>query len=287
MKKKLKKKLPFYGRAYGGAARARADRKAYRRGGSVKASTTELLSPNEPKAPASGKVEQHFKKGGVAKRADGGPSDSDAPTKVPRSSSVADLTTAGLNPLLPALGDPGFPMGAGVAAPPAAPAAPAAPGPVMATPPPVSPAPGMRRGGGVKKRQEGGPTDEERAEGQAQLKRKMTSPLGEKIGRYQEAQSRNIVDTLRPRGFGGRAEPALRKDGGVLSAAQRQSLPKSDFALPGRGSGPKGAGSGSYPIPDRGHAKAALSRGAANASPAEQATIKRKVKAKYPDMDVS
>lgn len=73
---------------------------------------------------------------------------------------------------------------------------------------------------------------------------------------------------------------------GWLSAKDRQSLPKSDFALPGRGSGPKGAGSGSYPIPDEGHARAALSRAAANASPAEQATIRRKVKAKFPGMDI-
>ncbi|HVB17295.1 MAG TPA: hypothetical protein VNF04_12220 [Stellaceae bacterium] len=67
-----------------------------------------------------------------------------------------------------------------------------------------------------------------------------------------------------------------------LNAAQRQHMPKSEFALPGKGEGPKGAGSGSYPIPDEAHARAALSRGAANASPAEQAEIKRKVHEKFP-----
>jgi hypothetical protein len=43
-----------------------------------------------------------------------------------------------------------------------------------------------------------------------------------------------------------------------LSAKTRQSLPKSDFARPGKGKGPKGAGSGSYPIPDKNHAQKAL-----------------------------
>jgi hypothetical protein len=69
-----------------------------------------------------------------------------------------------------------------------------------------------------------------------------------------------------------------------LSASQRRALPSKDFALPGKGKGPEGKGSGAYPINDEGHAKAALSRAAANASPAEQATIKAKVHAKYPGM---
>jgi len=72
-----------------------------------------------------------------------------------------------------------------------------------------------------------------------------------------------------------------RQDGGVLSAAQRQSLPKSDFALPGKGKGPKGAGSGSYPIPDRSHAQNALARSSGKPVAAQ---VRAKVKAKYPDM---
>jgi hypothetical protein len=71
------------------------------------------------------------------------------------------------------------------------------------------------------------------------------------------------------------------KSGGVLSAAQRQSLPKSDFALPGKGTGPKGAGSGSYPIPDRSHAQNALARSSGKPVAAQ---VRAKVKAKYPDM---
>lgn len=74
------------------------------------------------------------------------------------------------------------------------------------------------------------------------------------------------------------------KSKGKLSTAERNALPSSDFALPGKGKGPQRKGAGSYPINDRGHARTALSRAAANASPAEQAEIKRKVHEKYPDM---
>jgi hypothetical protein len=76
----------------------------------------------------------------------------------------------------------------------------------------------------------------------------------------------------------------VHKEKGHLTAAGRKALPSKDFALPGHGKGPEGKGSGSYPIPDRGHARAALSRAAANASPAERATIERKVHAKFPGM---
>jgi hypothetical protein len=72
---------------------------------------------------------------------------------------------------------------------------------------------------------------------------------------------------------------AKRADGGKLSAAQRQSLPKSDFALPGKGEGPKGAGSGSYPIPDESHAVDALARSSGKPVAAK---VRAKVEAKYP-----
>lgn len=64
-----------------------------------------------------------------------------------------------------------------------------------------------------------------------------------------------------------------------LTPKRRKALPKSSFALPG-----KAPASGSYPIPDKAHARAALSRGAQHASPSELATIKRKVAARYPDI---
>ena len=66
-----------------------------------------------------------------------------------------------------------------------------------------------------------------------------------------------------------------------LNMKARRKLPSSSVALPGKGKGPQGKGSGSYPIPDRGHAKAALSRVAQHGTPAEKATVKAKVKARF------
>lgn len=77
------------------------------------------------------------------------------------------------------------------------------------------------------------------------------------------------------------------KKGGHITAAQRRALPSSDFALPGKGEGPEGKGSGSYPIDTPGRARSALSRSEQHASPSQEATVRRKVKAKYPDMEVS
>lgn len=44
-----------------------------------------------------------------------------------------------------------------------------------------------------------------------------------------------------------------------LSAAARKALPKSSFGLPGKASSASGkAKSGSYPMPDKNHARAAI-----------------------------
>jgi hypothetical protein len=67
-----------------------------------------------------------------------------------------------------------------------------------------------------------------------------------------------------------------------LSYGERQSMPKSEFALPGKGSGPKGKGGGSYPVPDLAHARNALARVAQHGSPTEQATVRRKVHERFP-----
>ena len=69
-----------------------------------------------------------------------------------------------------------------------------------------------------------------------------------------------------------------------LSAHDRQSLPKSDFALPGKGKGPKGAGSGSFPIPDESHARDALARSSGKPVAAE---VRRKVHEKYPGINLA
>jgi hypothetical protein len=68
---------------------------------------------------------------------------------------------------------------------------------------------------------------------------------------------------------------------GHLTARARESMPKSDFALPGKGEGPKGAGSGSYPIPDKSHARNALAR---SSGKPVAAAVRAKVHAKFPDI---
>jgi hypothetical protein len=77
------------------------------------------------------------------------------------------------------------------------------------------------------------------------------------------------------------------KSGGRLTAHERQSLPKSDFALPGKGEGPKGAGSGSYPIPDESHARNALARVSQHGSSSEKSRVRAAVHRKFPDIEQS
>jgi hypothetical protein len=69
-----------------------------------------------------------------------------------------------------------------------------------------------------------------------------------------------------------------------LSSADRQSLPSKDFALPGKGEGKGGKGSGSYPVPDKSHARFALAMVAKHGSSAEKAAVRAKVHSKYPDV---
>ena len=72
-----------------------------------------------------------------------------------------------------------------------------------------------------------------------------------------------------------------------LSAAERRALPNKDFALPGKGEGPKGKQAGSYPIPDEKHARSALSLVSQHGTPAEKATVRAKVRKKFPGIKVS
>jgi hypothetical protein len=62
-----------------------------------------------------------------------------------------------------------------------------------------------------------------------------------------------------------------------LTIGQRKALPKSDFAVPS-----KKPEAGSYPIPDKSHARNALSRVSQFGSPAEKAEVRAKVHAKFP-----
>lgn len=70
-----------------------------------------------------------------------------------------------------------------------------------------------------------------------------------------------------------------------LTANKRRKLKPGDFALPGKNPSVPGA-KGDYPIDTPGRARAALSRSAANATPAQHAEIKKKVVAKYPAIKV-
>lgn len=65
-----------------------------------------------------------------------------------------------------------------------------------------------------------------------------------------------------------------------LTAADRKAIPSKDFALPGKRSA--SGGQGGYPIPDKAHARNALSRVSANGSPSEKAAVRAKVHKKFP-----
>jgi hypothetical protein len=112
----------------------------------------------------------------------------------------------------------------------------------------------FRRGGHVRKRQQGGSIGSQRV------------PPGTR--RPKEPPSLENIEGL--------------KSGGHITTAERKALPSGDFALPGKGTGAGGKGPGSYPIDTPARARNALARGAQHASPGELATIKRKVHAKYP-----
>lgn len=65
----------------------------------------------------------------------------------------------------------------------------------------------------------------------------------------------------------------------ALSTADREALDKSDFAIPN-----KEPGSGSYPIPDKAHARNALARVAQHGSSAEKAKVRAKVAREFPSI---
>jgi hypothetical protein len=63
----------------------------------------------------------------------------------------------------------------------------------------------------------------------------------------------------------------------VLTTTARKALPTSTFALPGR----------RYPLPDAAHARNALARVSQHGTPAEKATVRRKVAARFPGISVA
>lgn len=117
---------------------------------------------------------------------------------------------------------------------------------------------GAMKDGGRKKRATGG---------------RMFPGVGKETSAKRKLEDADSADT----------EPG-RTSGGRLSAGERRRLPSSDFALPGHGEGLGGKGSGSYPIPNASHARNALARVAQHGSPAEQATVRRRVHEKFPEI---
>ena len=71
-----------------------------------------------------------------------------------------------------------------------------------------------------------------------------------------------------------------------LNAAERRALPDKDFALPGKGKGPEGKQAGSYPIPDKSHARLALAMVAKHGSSAEKAKVRAAVEKKFPGIKI-
>ncbi len=66
-----------------------------------------------------------------------------------------------------------------------------------------------------------------------------------------------------------------------LTTQQRKSLPKKDFAL-----GKKKGTKGSYPIPDKNHARNALARVSQFGTPTQKKEVRAKVHAKFPSIGV-
>lgn len=69
-----------------------------------------------------------------------------------------------------------------------------------------------------------------------------------------------------------------------LTAAKRKSIPKSQMAVPSKGTKTGGAVSGSYPIPDAAHARNALARAAGK--PVE-GQVRAAVHRKFPNIGKS
>ena len=69
----------------------------------------------------------------------------------------------------------------------------------------------------------------------------------------------------------------LEKYAKELTTEKRKNLPDSSFVFPDERK---------YPINDKNHAQNALARVEQHGTPEEKAKVKRKVKEKYPDMEV-
>ena len=110
-------------------------------------------------------------------------------------------------------------------------------------------------------------------------KKFMEDGLSEKDAEAKAARIHNARDPDNPVGRGSDEKGKSMSDDmelSTLTAEERDKIPDSDFALPGR----------KYPIHDEAHARNALARGAQNESPENLAKIRAAVKRKFPNIDV-
>jgi len=80
----------------------------------------------------------------------------------------------------------------------------------------------------------------------------------------------------------GRTMQAAKEKDGKLTTAGRVALPKKEFALPPGKEQQASGEKGRYPIPDKAHARAALSRVSAHGTPEEKRKVEAAVKRKFP-----
>ena len=85
----------------------------------------------------------------------------------------------------------------------------------------------------------------------------------------------------------GKSIGTAKEKGGKLTTAGRIALPKKEFALPPSEKAKASGEKGSYPIPDKAHAKNALSRVSQFGTSEEKAKVRAAVKRKYPDIKQS
>jgi hypothetical protein len=76
-------------------------------------------------------------------------------------------------------------------------------------------------------------------------------------------------------------ESELTKIAAELTPESRAKLPKKDFAVSAKKSN---TGDKAYPIPDEAHARSALGFAKMHGDAADLASVRAKIKAKYPDM---
>ena len=99
------------------------------------------------------------------------------------------------------------------------------------------------------------------------------TPKGKKLPEHvHKHEEKKAMDPMQAFRDGLRDE--FNKVSSVLTATGRKHIKKKNFALPG----------GRYPVHDAAHARAALSRVAQHGTSAEQAAVRAKVHAKYPNI---